>query len=84
MAEKISIGVMTGGGDAQGMNAAVRSVVASALSRNIGVFAIYEGYQGMVTGGELIRPLDPSAIGGILHRAGTILGTARSKAFRER
>jgi len=84
MTEKMSIGVMTSGGDAQGMNAAVRSVVATALSRDIEVFAIYEGYQGMVEGGDLIRPLNANAIGGILQRAGTILGTARSKKFHLR
>lgn len=84
MAEKVSIGVMTSGGDAQGMNAAVRAVVATALSRGMGVFAIYEGYQGMVDGGDLIRPLDGNAVGGILQKAGTILGTARCQEFRER
>lgn len=84
MVEQTSIGVMTSGGDAQGMNAAVRAVAATAMSRGMGVFAIYEGYQGMVDGGEYIKPLDSHDIGGILQKAGTILGTARCKAFHER
>jgi 6-phosphofructokinase 1 len=76
------IGILTSGGDAQGMNAAVRAVVRTALDRGIEVYAIYEGYQGMVEGGDLIRPLTWDSVGGILHRGGTIIGTARSDAFR--
>jgi 6-phosphofructokinase 1 len=76
------IGILTSGGDAQGMNAAVRAVVRTALDRGIEVHAIYEGYQGMVEGGDLIRPLTWDNVGGILHRGGTIIGTARSDAFR--
>ena len=51
------IGVLTSGGDAQGMNAAVRAVVRTALHRGRDVYAIYEGYQGMVDGGDRIRQL---------------------------
>lgn len=76
------IGVLTSGGDAQGMNAAVRAVVRTALDRGVEVFAITEGYEGMVKGGEYIRPLSWDAVGGILHRGGTVIGTARSDAFR--
>ena len=47
-----AIGVLTSGGDAPGMNAALRAVVRTALSRGVAVFAIYEGYQGMVDGGD--------------------------------
>ncbi|HEX6288766.1 MAG TPA: 6-phosphofructokinase [Herpetosiphonaceae bacterium] len=79
---KRSLGVLTSGGDAQGMNAAVRAVVRTALNRGVEVYAIYEGYQGMVDGGERIRKLTWSAVGGILHRGGTVIGTARSAAFR--
>lgn len=78
------IGVLTSGGDAQGMNAAVRAVVRTALDLGVGVYAIYEGYEGMVQGGKFIKPLTWEAVGGILHRGGTIIGTARSDAFRTR
>ena len=81
---KIRIGVLTSGGDAQGMNAAVRAVVRSGIHANADVYAIYEGYQGMVEGGESIKLLTWDSVGGILHRGGTIIGTARSEAFRTR
>ncbi|OGO37815.1 MAG: 6-phosphofructokinase [Chloroflexi bacterium RBG_16_57_11] len=76
------IGILTSGGDAQGMNAALRAVVRTSLDRGIEVFAIYEGYQGMVEGGDQIRPMIWDSVGGIMHRGGTIIGTARSEAFR--
>jgi 6-phosphofructokinase 1 len=78
------IGILTSGGDAQGMNAAVRAVVRTALENDLEVYAIYEGYQGMVEGGGLIRRLDWNSVGGILHRGGTMIGTARSEDFRTR
>ena len=78
------IGVLTSGGDAQGMNAALRAVVRSGLNRGLEIFAIYEGYSGMVEGGERIRALTWSDVGGILHLGGTIIGSARCKDFRER
>lgn len=78
------IGVFTSGGDAPGMNAAVRSVTRTALDKGVEVMAIYEGYQGMVDGGERIRPLTWNDVGGILHQGGTIIGSARCAAFRER
>lgn len=78
------IGVLTSGGDAPGMNAALRAVVRTALSRGAEVFAIYEGYQGMVDGGTQIRALDWNAVGGIMQRGGTMIGTARCAAFRTR
>ena len=53
-----SIGVLTSGGDAGGMNPAVRAVVRTALHHGIDVYAIYEGYQGLVEGGDLIRRLE--------------------------
>ncbi len=81
---KTSIGVFTSGGDAQGMNAAVRAVVRSALNKGIAVYAIYEGYQGMVDGGDKIREMDWSSVGGIIHQGGTVIGSARCKEFRER
>ncbi len=77
------IGILTSGGDAQGMNAAVRAVVRTALRRGAEVYAIYEGYQGMVEGGNRIRALAWDDVGSILHRGGTVIGTARSAEFRE-
>ncbi len=79
-----NIGVLTSGGDAQGMNAAVRAVVRTGLDLGIEVYAIYEGYQGMVEGGNLIRKMSWGSVGGILHQGGTVIGTARSQDFRER
>jgi 6-phosphofructokinase 1 len=78
------LGVMTSGGDAPGMNAAVRAVVRAAISQGAEVFAIYEGYQGMIDGGDRIAPMKWEDVGGILHRGGTIIGTARCQAFRTR
>jgi 6-phosphofructokinase 1 len=75
------IGVLTSGGDAPGMNAAVRAVVRTALDRGVEVYGIHEGYQGMVGGGDMLRPLRWNDVGGILHRGGTMIGTARSAAF---
>ncbi len=78
------IGVLTSGGDAPGMNAAVRSVARTALDKGIEVCAIHEGFQGMLEGGARFRLLSWSDVGGILHRGGTIIGSARCKEFRER
>jgi 6-phosphofructokinase 1 len=81
---KKTIGVLTSGGDAPGMNAAVRAVVRTALSRGVDVYAIYEGYQGMVDGGSRIRKMSWDAVGGILQQGGTVIGTARCAEFRTR
>lgn len=78
------LGVLTSGGDAQGMNAAVRAVVRMALNQDVEVYAIYEGYQGMVDGGNQIRPIGWNDVGGILHQGGTVIGSARCAEFRER
>jgi 6-phosphofructokinase 1 len=79
-----SIGVLTSGGDAPGMNAALRAVVRTALNRGVAVYAIYEGYQGMVDGGDRIRKMSWDDVSGILQRGGTVIGTARCAAFRTR
>src|SRR5512141_3332136 len=79
-----AIGVLTSGGDAPGMNAALRAVVRTALSHGVAVYAIYEGYQGMVDGGDRIRPLGWDDVGGVMQRGGTVIGTARCAAFRTR
>jgi 6-phosphofructokinase 1 len=78
------VGVMTSGGDAPGMNAAVRAVVRAGINQGAEIFAIYEGYQGMIDGGDRIKPMKWEDVGGILHRGGTIIGTARCQAFRTR
>ncbi len=78
------LAVLTSGGDAPGMNAAVRAVVRTALDRGVEVYAIYEGYRGMVEGGLRIRQMNWDAVGGILQRGGTMIGTARCEAFRTR
>jgi 6-phosphofructokinase 1 len=76
------IAVLTSGGDAQGMNAAVRAVVRTGLEKGAEVYAIYEGYQGLVDGGDYIKKLSWDDVGGILQRGGTVIGTARSEDFR--
>lgn len=78
------LGILTSGGDAQGMNAAVRAVVRTGLSMGAQVFAIFEGYQGMIEGGDGIREFGWDDVGSILHKGGTVIGTFRSMEFRER
>ena len=73
------VGVLTSGGDAPGMNAAVRAVVRASLARGWEVLGIQAGYRGLLEG--LMRPMDNRAVGGILQRGGTVLGTARSAEF---
>lgn len=79
-----SIGVLTSGGDASGMNPAVRAVIRTALHHGIDAYAIHEGYQGLVHGGDLIRRMEIADTDGILHKGGTVIGTARSQEFRTR
>ena len=78
------IAILTSGGDAQGMNAAVRAVVRTGLDKGAEMYAIYEGYMGLVEGGERIRKMNWDSVGGILHQGGTIIGTARCDEFRSR
>ena len=73
------IGVLTSGGDAPGMNAAVRSVVRTAIYYDTEVFGINRGYAGMIEGD--MRKLKKSDVANIIHRGGTILRTARSEEF---
>lgn len=82
--QSVSLAVLTSGGDAQGMNAAVRAVVRAALDKGIDVYAIKEGYQGMVDGGDRIQKMDWDSVGGILQQGGTVIGSARCQAFRTR
>ena len=75
------IGVLTSGGDAPGMNAAIRAVTRVALNSGIEVFGIYDGYKGMVEG--YIEPLTKASVGEIIDRGGTILGSARLPEFKD-
>ena len=79
-----SLGILTSGGDAPGMNAAVRAVVRTGLYYGIDVYAIYEGYQGLVDGGNCVKKMQWDSVGGILHRGGTVIGSARCADFRRR
>jgi len=74
------IGVLTSGGDSPGMNAAIRAVVRKALYHDVEVMGIYHGYQGLMNGN--IEALTLGSVGDIIHRGGTILGTARSEEFK--
>jgi 6-phosphofructokinase 1 len=78
------VAVLTSGGDSPGMNPAVRAVVRAALHRGLAAYAVYEGYKGLVAGGDAIRSMSFEDVGGILHRGGTEIGTARSEEFRTR
>jgi 6-phosphofructokinase 1 len=73
------IGVMTSGGDAPGMNAAVRAVVRTAIFENLEVYGIYRGYEGLIDG--QIEQLHSHSVSNIIQRGGTILKTARSQRF---
>ena len=74
------IGVLTSGGDAPGMNAAVRAVVRSALAKGMEVYGIRRGYAGLITGD--IFKMDERSVSDIIHRGGTVLYTARCPEFR--
>ncbi|XP_010881098.1 ATP-dependent 6-phosphofructokinase, platelet type isoform X6 [Esox lucius] len=77
-----SIGVLTSGGDAQGMNAAVRAVVRMGIYVGAKVYFIHEGYQGMVDGGENIEEASWESVSSMLQVGGTVIGSARCKEFR--
>ena len=74
------IGVLTSGGDAPGMNAAVRAVVRSALSKGMEVYGIHRGYVGLISGE--IEKMNARSVSDIIHRGGTMLCTARCPEFR--
>lgn len=74
------IGVLTSGGDAPGMNAAVRAVVRCGIEKGMEVYGIERGYEGLMDAS--IRQMSLSSVGDILHKGGTILSTARSERFR--
>lgn len=76
-----TIGVLTSGGDSPGMNAAVRGVLRAAFHHGLSVCGIRQGYKGLLH--EDIVPMKPYMAGGIVHRGGTILKTARCLEFKE-
>ncbi|XP_031640399.1 ATP-dependent 6-phosphofructokinase isoform X2 [Contarinia nasturtii] len=78
------LAVLTSGGDSQGMNAAVRACVRMGIYLGCKVYFIREGYQGMVDGGENIEEANWSSVSSIIHRGGTVIGSARCAAFRTR
>ncbi|XP_067308782.1 ATP-dependent 6-phosphofructokinase, platelet type isoform X1 [Pseudorasbora parva] len=77
-----SIGVLTSGGDAQGMNAAVRAVVRMGIYVGAKVYFVHEGYQGMVDGGDNIKEASWESVSSMLQVGGTVIGSARCKDFR--
>ncbi|KAF2000015.1 6-phosphofructokinase [Amniculicola lignicola CBS 123094] len=82
--KKRRIGVLTSGGDAPGMNGAVRAVVRMAIHYGCEAYAIYEGYDGLVKGGDMIKEMHWEDVRGFLSEGGTLIGTARCAEFRER
>jgi len=73
------LAVLTSGGDAPGMNAAIRAAVRSGVSLGIEMFGVRQGYSGLIAGDFL--PLGPRDVGGIIEVGGTMLGTSRCPAF---
>ena len=73
------IGVLTSGGDAPGMNAAIRAVVRTALSKGMEVYGVHKGYVGLINGN--IVKMDERSVSDIIHNGGTILSTARCPEF---
>jgi 6-phosphofructokinase 1 len=79
--KKLSIGVLTSGGDSPGMNAAIRAIVRSSISYGHDIYAIYNGYRGLV-GGQ-IEKVDRSFVSQIINKGGTILRSARLPEFMD-
>ena len=80
MAKIQTIGVLTSGGDAPGMNAAIRAVTRAGICNGFKIKGIYRGWEGLINGD--IKDLTTEDVSGIINRGGTILRTARSEAFR--
>ncbi|QKY69664.1 6-phosphofructokinase [Lentibacillus sp. CBA3610] len=75
-----NIGVLTSGGDAPGMNAAIRAVVRKAIYHDVGVYGIKNGFQGLIDGN--IEKMEIGSVGDIIQRGGTILRSARCEEFK--
>lgn len=83
MEQKLStIGIITSGGDAPGMNSCIRAVVREAAANGIQAIGVNNGYDGLISGD--FQVLNARNVGGILQRGGTVLQTRRSEAFRQR
>ena len=78
--DKRKIGVLTSGGDAPGMNAAIRCAVRVGCDLGMEIYGIERGYEGLLEGA--IFPMDRNSVADILHKGGTMLGTARSERFK--
>lgn len=74
------IAVLTSGGDAPGMNAAIRAVTRTAIHANMAVFGVLQGYAGLISGDFI--PLGPRDVGGVIHKGGTFLRSARCPEFK--
>ncbi|KAM4608805.1 ATP-dependent 6-phosphofructokinase, liver type [Polymixia lowei] len=79
-----AMAVLTSGGDAQGMNAAVRAVTRMGIYVGAKVYLIHEGYQGLVDGGDNIKLAHWHSVTNIIQQGGTVIGSARCKAFQTR
>ena len=75
-----TIGVLTSGGDAPGMNAAVRAVVRTAIANGVEVVGIYRGYSGLISGD--IKPLGLRDVSNIINQGGTVLYSDRCPEFK--
>ena len=73
------IGILTSGGDSPGMNPCIRAVVRTGIGKGVDVFGVKRGYVGLINGDFF--EMNARSVGGILHRGGTVIGTARSKEF---
>ncbi|SMO69012.1 6-phosphofructokinase [Saccharicrinis carchari] len=74
------VGILTSGGDAPGMNAAIRAVVRAAICSNMEVVGIMQGFHGMIN--NIVEPMNSRSVSNIIHKGGTILKSARSQEFR--
>lgn len=76
------IGILTSGGDAPGMNSAIRAVTRYAIGCGVEVYGIYEGYKGLLAGEGYIKKLSPKDVSGIVNKGGTVLYSARCDEFK--
>ena len=74
------VAVLTSGGDSPGMNAAIRAVARTCMFNDVECVGVMRGYEGLIEGD--FKVLDRAAVGGIIHRGGTVLKTARSDRFK--
>lgn len=74
------LAVLTSGGDASGMNAAIRAVVRSAIYRGVEVYGVHQGFEGLINGE--IEEMTAGSVADIIHRGGTVLQTSRSEGFK--